>query len=101
MEGGIDRWMGRLIKHIPNDSHVTMNMHYSAWTITVGVVMFAALSGPLEEGSQRVRNVCRPLGCLNGLEMHPEQNYRFCSLAEQERVIPQWNGIDEHGPLTS
>lgn len=36
----MDRWVGRLIKHVPNDSHVTMNMHYSDWAIRVGVVLF-------------------------------------------------------------
>lgn len=36
----MDEWMDGLIKHIPNDSHVTMNMHYSNWAIRVGVVLF-------------------------------------------------------------
>lgn len=45
-DGWIDRWMGRLIKHIPNDSHVTMNMHHCVWAIRVGVAMFTTLPPP-------------------------------------------------------
>lgn len=40
MDGWIDRWVGRLIKNVPNDSHVTMNMHHNDWAIRVGVALF-------------------------------------------------------------
>lgn len=40
MDGCIDRWVGRLIKNVPNDSHVTMNMHHNDWAIRVGVALF-------------------------------------------------------------
>lgn len=47
MNRKMDRWMGSLIKHVPNDLRVTMNMHYRDRAVRVGVVLFTPHRRPL------------------------------------------------------